>query len=58
MNNIKDIMFVDGVYTSISHIFTGLHCGIVFSYIFKLKKETLDSMSVIEIYGRLLLNYF
>lgn len=24
MNNIKDVMFVDGVYTSISHIFTGL----------------------------------
>lgn len=58
MNNIKDVMFVDGVYTSISHIFSGLECGIIFSYIFRLSQQALDQMSVLELYVRLLLELF
>jgi hypothetical protein len=58
MNNIKDVMFVDGVYTSISHIFFGLECGIIFSYIFKLSQETINKMSIVELYCRLLLELF
>jgi hypothetical protein len=58
MNTIKDVMFVDGIYTSISHIFTGLQCGIIFSYIFKLDLPTMQKMSTIELYIRLIFELF
>lgn len=58
MNTIKDIIFADGVYTSMTHIFSGLQCGIIFSYIFKLNHETMKKMSRIELYSTLLLELF
>jgi hypothetical protein len=54
MNKIKHIKFADGIYTSVSHIFTGLQCGILFSYFLRLSPKKMEKMSIIELYIRLL----
>lgn len=58
MSETDKIMFADGIYTSISHIFTGLQCGIIFSYIFQIGKKDLDKMSRIELYVRIIFELF
>jgi hypothetical protein len=54
MSQIEHIKFADGIYTSVSHIFVGLECGIVFSYFLRLSSRQLEKMSMIELYVRLL----
>lgn len=58
MENIKNTMFINGVYTSTIHIFFGLQCGIIFSHIFRISQEDLYLMSLLELYLNLIIELF